>query len=75
MNYIKRLENENRVLGAELVALKTGLGDLRSYLESQKFYEETTVQVRDVLHRIEEIFSFSKDLAHAQMKLNEKGEK
>lgn len=55
MNYIKRLEQEKAVLKAELKAVTTGFHDLFGYLESPKFYIDTTVQVQDVMNRLQAI--------------------
>ena len=54
MNYIKRLEAERKEEAAELVGIKAGLSDLITYLNSPKFYNDTTVQITDVLRRIED---------------------
>jgi hypothetical protein len=54
MNYIKRLEQENRELLAKVYAHEATVNDLRAYLLSDKFYFDPTVQVRDVLRRIED---------------------
>lgn len=54
-NYINRLQAENAELKAELDRIREGITDLRAYLVSDKFSKDTTVQTRDVLHRIEEI--------------------
>jgi hypothetical protein len=52
MNYITRLQSENAALTAELEALRSGLTDLRSYLASDKFATDSTVQVADVFNRL-----------------------
>jgi len=66
MNYIKKLEAESRAKGAELVGLKAGLTDLQAYLQSPKFSEDTTVQVGDVLRRIQEAMNKGTDLRFEQ---------
>ena len=43
------------VAHAELAAYKRELGILRGYLLSEKFYEDTTVQVADILTRMDQI--------------------
>ena len=60
MNYIKRLEQQNRRLLSEVCAYENTLNDLRSYLLSDKFKSDPTVQVLDVLHRIESGLHFWK---------------
>ncbi len=42
---------------AELETLKAGLADVRRYLLSEKFRQDTTVQTRDVLTRLDEVES------------------
>ena len=48
MNYISLLKRQNG-------AYQDGLNHLKNYLLSDKFYTDTTVQIRDVLSRIAEI--------------------
>lgn len=52
MNYIKQLEFNNRALRRTVVAALEEIGDLRVYLESSKFYDDPTVQTKDVENRI-----------------------
>jgi len=59
MNYIKKLECELNEARTELTGLKCGLKDLQSYLHSSKFHFDTTVQVDDVLRRLQEAFDLS----------------
>ena len=54
MNYIKRLERENSALKQELHELRRGLQHLKGYLQSEKFWHDTTVQTSDVLLRLDE---------------------
>ena len=54
MNYIKKLEAENTDLKARVEATDQGIQDLISYLCSDKFADDSTVQVRDVLKRLEQ---------------------
>ena len=70
MNYIHRLEDTKNLYAAELVGLKSGLTDLKAYLLSSKFHEDTTVQVRDVLHRISEIENLTSQLVTDQENIN-----
>lgn len=37
MNFIRHLQSENQALSREVVAIKSGLNDLRAYLQSPKF--------------------------------------
>ena len=54
MNYIQRVKHENETLRQALVAWERGLTDIRAYLESPKFWTDTTVQVADVHVRLTE---------------------
>lgn len=53
MNYIKRLELENQALRQEKQEAKNMIHDLQRYLVSPKFHQDTTVQVQDVMNRIQ----------------------
>jgi hypothetical protein len=55
VNYIKRLEAQNKVLGEALNTYTRELARLEQYLASPKFHEDTTVQVSDVFTRLSEI--------------------
>lgn len=55
MNYIKRLEKENATFRRMIAAVEAELMDVRRYLTSPKFHEDPTVQVRDVLARLENV--------------------
>ena len=57
MNYIKRLEHENTDLEQQIHEALTISRDLVKYLNSEKFWQDTTVQSRDVLARIQPIIS------------------
>jgi hypothetical protein len=57
MNYIKRLQSENEIQAQEIERLNQGLSDLRSYMCSEKFHVDTTVQTSDILRWIEQIKS------------------
>lgn len=52
MNYIKQLENDKVRLSAATNAALTGLEGMLVYLQSDKFHEDTTVQVQDMINRI-----------------------
>ena len=58
MNYIKRLEKENKDKELEIRAYSNTIEELTSYLFSQKFEVDPTVQARDVLHRLEQGLHF-----------------
>ena len=66
MNYIKRLERTIQIRAAEMVGLRSGLADLKVYLMSAKFHNDPTVQVADVLRRLEEAERFADQLAAEQ---------
>jgi len=55
MNYIQQLEKDKLVLTAATQAALIGLADVMSYLHSDKFHEDPTVQVQDMINRINEI--------------------
>jgi hypothetical protein len=50
---INRLEDENETLREVINTTDYALRQLMSYLQSPKFNDDTTVQVADVLRRIE----------------------
>ena len=72
MNYIHRLEDEQRLASAELCGLRSGIEDLRRYLSSPKFHEDTTVQVKDIFMRLEEAERFALQLRDEQEKTNKR---
>lgn len=45
-NYIQRLKAEKEAAEREVAALQEGFRDLRRYLLSSKFHDDTTVQLR-----------------------------
>ena len=53
MNYITRLQTEVEALQDELAAHRERIQELRGYLLSEKFDVDPTVQVRDVLYRLD----------------------
>jgi hypothetical protein len=71
-NYIHKLEDENNVLGVELCYLRSSLHNLRAYLLSDKFHLDTTVQVRDVLNRLDEAERVALDGRFEQKEMNER---
>ena len=54
-HYSARLKREKAQAEAEAEELREGLRSIRSYLMSSKFHQDTTVQVGDILTRIQEI--------------------
>jgi hypothetical protein len=62
MNYIHSLRDKTDHLQAEVEQLTKGLASIRDYLLSDKFHENTTVQVNDILTRLEEVRSDHVDL-------------
>ena len=55
MNYIKQIQDDKMRLAAATNAALTGLADMLAYLHSDKFREDPTVQVQDVINRIREV--------------------
>lgn len=55
MNYIKKLEVETAAYGEQVLDARDCLNNLRAYLQSEKFHTDTTIQVQDVLNRLEPI--------------------
>ena len=66
MHYSERLKNEAAEERRELEALRAGLRGLRGYLTSPKFHEDPTVQVADVLRRLEAVEQVARDARHAE---------
>lgn len=54
-SYIKTLQRENEAHKAALKTLNDGIWGVMSYLYSDKFSQDTTVQVNDVISRLNEI--------------------
>jgi len=75
MRYINRLEKELKEERVEIIGIKAGLEDLRVYLCSSKFYEDPTVQVKDVLTRLEEALALGSRLREEQERFAEHGTK
>jgi len=55
MNYIQNLKNQIEEKDLIIQTAKEEIGYIRSYLLSDKFHEDTTVQVRDILNRLNNI--------------------
>lgn len=49
------LSQENRDLKIQIMDAHQALTELRTYLLSSKFHRDSTVQVTDVLRRLEEV--------------------
>jgi len=57
MNYIKKLQQENTELKRNAIDANDAITDLYVYLMSNKFRTDTTVQVKDVMNRLDNIKS------------------
>lgn len=53
MNHIQRLTSDNTELRETLDGVDETVADLIRYLTSSKFHDDTTVQVSDVLARLQ----------------------
>jgi hypothetical protein len=53
MNYIHKLQKEIEDLKVQIEARKMVEIELRSYLDLAKFKDDTTVQVSDIYHRLD----------------------
>lgn len=56
MNYIKKLEDENRKLKEALEEAKRGMRNLESYCFSEKYWNDPYVNNKDVALRLSETF-------------------
>jgi hypothetical protein len=54
MNYIKLLEDQNKDLSYRLTEYAFFIRDIEIYLQSSKFHNDNTVNVNDILLRIQE---------------------
>jgi hypothetical protein len=54
MNYIKLLESQIEDKNARLTEYASFMMELQIYLQSPKFHNDNTVNVNDILHRIQE---------------------
>jgi len=52
IHWLKRKAAQERINAAREIGLSMGLNELRIYLTSEKFHTDTTVQVNDVLLRL-----------------------
>ena len=53
MNHIKKLEVVAASYTEQILDARDSLNNLRAYLQSEKFHTDPTVQVQDVLNRLE----------------------
>lgn len=75
MNYIKRLENENKEKAVEIVGLRSLLSDIQTYLVLPKFNPPNQwVNPQDILNIIEQGLDITNDLIFSQKGLNERKE-
>lgn len=54
-NWITNLKEESARKDREIAQLRQGLNDILGYLNLPKFHEDTTVQISDIILRIQEI--------------------
>jgi hypothetical protein len=54
MNYIKLLESQTEDLSLRLTDYALFMMELQIYLQSPKFHNDNTVNVNDILYRIQE---------------------
>jgi hypothetical protein len=54
MNYIKLLESQTEDLSLRLTDYALFMMELQMYLQSPKFHNDNTVNVNDILYRIQE---------------------
>lgn len=54
-NFIQRLQNENEEYELKRQNALNEIMHMRIYLTSNKFWDDTTIQVKDVLNRIDNI--------------------
>ena len=70
MNYIKRLEQENRALTAELEGLREGIRDLRIYLDLPKFSSDSRVERGDIYLRLEDAENLASEAANRAVQVD-----
>lgn len=54
-SYIEKLQEENLERARKIESALLSVNEIRSYLLSSKFHEDTTVQVRDILLRLDNV--------------------
>ena len=57
MNYINQLQDENKLLKKQIHFMQEEIISFRSFLVSQKFWQDTTIQVADVDNKLMHILS------------------
>jgi hypothetical protein len=55
MNYIRKLQEANKQLQSDMDYVTDWMINLEAYLLSSKFHQDTTVQTRDILLRLDEL--------------------
>ena len=55
MNHIKKIQVVTAAYTEQVLDAQETLENFRAYLQSSKFHTDTTVQVKDVLNRLEPI--------------------
>ena len=50
-----RLHEQVKVLKAQMETYKTGIDQIRRYLSSEKFWQDNSVNVKDIFLRLDEI--------------------
>ena len=72
MNYIKKLENDNKELSAELIGMKATIQNIREHLSLNKFeWPNDYIQVKDILSIIEQGQWLTNDLVNDQIRVNQ----
>jgi len=54
-SYIEKLQDENLERARKIESALLSVNEIRAYLLSSKFHEDTTVQVRDILLRLDNV--------------------
>lgn len=54
-SYIEKLQEENLERARKIESALLSVNEIRAYLLSSKFHEDTTVQVRDILLRLDNV--------------------
>lgn len=68
-HWAKKREAVARVDVARMIGFRAGIDDLMGYLMSEKFQDDTTVQVQDVLNRIQTAHQMMNDFETSQMEI------
>ena len=69
IHWSKKREAVARVDAARMIGFRAGIDDLMGYLMSEKFQDDTTVQVQDVLNRIQTAHQMMNDFETSQMEI------